>query len=78
LAKPVAVPDERSAQYAGLYWKDDDERALRVLHKDGMLFLSESEEERLEFSPLSRQSFSAGRLSGGVYVPSGRGRCALM
>jgi len=37
-AKPVAVPDERLAQYAGLYWREDDERALRILHKDGNCF----------------------------------------
>src|ERR1700722_13508024 len=56
-AKPVAVPDERLAQYAGLYWKADDERAMRILHKDGKLFLSESEEERLELSPLADNRF---------------------
>lgn len=56
-AKPVNVPDERLAQYAGLYWKKDDERALRILHKNGKLWLSESEDEQLELSPVSDNRF---------------------
>ena len=35
-AKPVPVPDERLSQYAGLYWKKDEERAKRILYKDGI------------------------------------------
>jgi CubicO group peptidase (beta-lactamase class C family) len=56
-AKPVSVPDERLSQYAGLYWKKDEERAMRILHKDGKLFLPESEEERLELAPLADNRF---------------------
>jgi len=56
-AKPVSVPDEHLIQYAGLYWKKDDERAMRIQHKDGKLFLSESEDERLELSPLADNRF---------------------
>jgi len=55
--KPVAVPDERLAEYAGLYWKKDDERAVRILHADGKLFVPQSEEERLELSPLADNRF---------------------
>jgi len=56
-AKPVSVPDERMSQYAGLYWKKDEERAMRILHKDGKLFLPQSEEERLELAPLADNRF---------------------
>ncbi|PYT22945.1 MAG: hypothetical protein DMG57_33630 [Acidobacteria bacterium] len=52
--KPVSVPDERLSQYAGLYWKKDEERPLRILQK---LFLSESEEEHLELAPLADNRF---------------------
>jgi CubicO group peptidase (beta-lactamase class C family) len=55
--KGVSVPDERLAQYAGLYWKKDDERTLRILHADGKLFVPESEQKRLELSPLSDNRF---------------------
>jgi len=56
-AKPVSVPDERLSQYAGLYWKKDDERAMRIQHKDGKLFLPQSEDERLELSPVADNRF---------------------
>ena len=56
-AKPVSVPDERLSQYAGLYWKKDEERAMRILQKDGKLFLPESEEERLELAPIADNRF---------------------
>jgi CubicO group peptidase (beta-lactamase class C family) len=55
--KPVSVPDERLAQYAGLYWKKDDEHAMRILHEDGKLFLVESEDEHLELSPRADNRF---------------------
>ncbi len=55
--KPVSVPDERLSQYAGLYWKKDEERSARILHKDGKLFFEASEEERLELSPLADNRF---------------------
>jgi CubicO group peptidase (beta-lactamase class C family) len=57
LAKPVPVPDERLTQYAGLYWKQDEERSMLIVHKDGKLFLSESDEDRLELSPLAENRF---------------------
>jgi CubicO group peptidase (beta-lactamase class C family) len=56
-AKPVSVPDERLNRYAGLYWKKDDERAVRIVHKEGKLFLQESEDESLELSPLAENRF---------------------
>jgi hypothetical protein len=56
-SKPVSVPDARLSQYAGLYWKKDEERAMRILHHDGKLFLSESEEERLELAPRADNCF---------------------
>jgi CubicO group peptidase (beta-lactamase class C family) len=56
-AKPVSVSDERLSQYAGLYWKKDEERAMRIQHKDGKLFLMESDDERLELSPLAENRF---------------------
>ncbi len=58
--KPVAIPDDRLVQYAGLYWKEDDQRAMRIVHRDGKLFLAESEEERLELSPRSENRFLLG------------------
>ena len=56
-AQRVTVSDQLLAQYAGLYWKADDENALRILHKDGKLFLSESEEDNLELSPVADNRF---------------------
>lgn len=56
-AKPVTVADEVLARHAGLYWKKDDERAVRIEHAEGKLFLSESEEERLELSPIADDRF---------------------
>jgi len=56
-AKPVTVPDERLARYAGLYWKKDDETAMRILHKEGKLFLSQSEDEELELKPIAENRF---------------------
>ncbi|MEO8657347.1 MAG: serine hydrolase domain-containing protein [Bryobacteraceae bacterium] len=56
-AKPVTVPQERSAQYAGLYWKKEDESSLRIVDKEGKLFLAESEEDQLELSPVADNRF---------------------
>ena len=56
-AKPVTIPDERLGQYAGLYWKKDDETGMRILHQDGKLFLSQSEEENLELTPIAENRF---------------------
>jgi CubicO group peptidase (beta-lactamase class C family) len=55
--KSVAVAAQRLAQYAGLYWKKDDEHATRIVLKDGKLFLAFSEDDRLELSPLSENRF---------------------
>ena len=57
-ASPVPVPAQRLAQYAGLYWKKDDERALRVQAKDGKLFFAFSETDRIELTPLSESRFN--------------------
>jgi CubicO group peptidase (beta-lactamase class C family) len=56
-AKPFAVTEQQLAQYAGLYWKKDDERAARIVLKDGKLFWSQSEEDRLELTPLAANLF---------------------
>jgi hypothetical protein len=45
------------AQYSGLYWKADDNRAVRVFSKDGKLFLAPSTDESLELTPLSESRF---------------------
>ncbi|HKW97887.1 MAG TPA: serine hydrolase domain-containing protein [Bryobacteraceae bacterium] len=55
--KPVTIAQERLAEYAGLYWKKDDESAMRIGQKDGKLFLSESEEDRLDLSPVAENRF---------------------
>lgn len=57
LPKSVAVSDERLAQYEGLYWKSDEERSMLIVRKDGKLFLSESEEDRLELAPVADNLF---------------------
>jgi len=56
-AKPVTVPQERLSQYAGLYWKKEDESSLRIVAKEGKLFLAESEEDQLELSPVADNRF---------------------
>ena len=56
-AKVVAVPAERLAQYAGLYWKKDDEQAMRVEHSEGKLFLRFSETRRVELTPVAENRF---------------------
>jgi CubicO group peptidase (beta-lactamase class C family) len=59
-AKAVAVPEERLAQYAGLYWKKDDEEARRIVFKDGKLFVALSSDERRELTALSDNRFQPG------------------
>ncbi|HTQ57383.1 MAG TPA: serine hydrolase domain-containing protein [Bryobacteraceae bacterium] len=56
-AKPVTVSAERLAQYTGLYWNGDEERALRILFQDQKLLLLPSEENRLELSALAENRF---------------------
>ena len=56
-ANPVTVSGELLSHYAGLYWKKDDERFMRIVHKDGKLFLEQSEEDRLELSPRADNRF---------------------
>jgi hypothetical protein len=56
-SKYVVISEQRLSQYAGLYWKKDDEHAIRIVLKDGQLFVSRSEEERLELTPLSENGF---------------------
>jgi CubicO group peptidase (beta-lactamase class C family) len=56
-AKPVRVLEQKLSQYARMYWKKDDEQAVRIVLNDGKLFLSESEDERLELTPLDENRF---------------------
>ncbi len=55
--KTIVVSGQRLARYAGLYWKKDDERALRIVLKDGKLFVAFSQEDRLELTALSENRF---------------------
>jgi hypothetical protein len=55
--KSDTVSEEKLNQLAGLYWKKDDERALRVLSKDRKLFLAPSHEEQYELVPLGENRF---------------------
>lgn len=55
--KSVAVSPQRLTQYAGMYWKKDDERGARIVLKDGKLFVAFSEDERLELMALSDSRF---------------------
>ena len=56
-AKAVAVPEERLARYAGLYWKKDDEEARRIVLRDGKLFVAFSPDDRVELTALSENRF---------------------
>jgi CubicO group peptidase (beta-lactamase class C family) len=56
-AKSVAVSDQRLRQYAGLYWKKDEERAVRIVLKEGKLFWALSEDHRLGLVALSENHF---------------------
>jgi CubicO group peptidase (beta-lactamase class C family) len=55
--KSVAVAAERLAQYLGLYFKKDDERAVRVTVKDGKLSLASSGGGGREMTALSESRF---------------------
>ena len=55
--KSVAVPAERLAQYPGLYFKKEDERAMRVTVKDGKLSLASSGGGGREMTALSENRF---------------------
>ena len=67
---------ERLAQYAGLYWKKDDERAFRIVLKDGKLFLAPSEESDWNWrrfpTIVSSWSFSRWRLRSTKQRPARR------
>lgn len=52
-AKPFPMSGERLKQLAGLYWKKDEERAIRLVQEGGKLYVSESEQDRLELSPVA-------------------------
>jgi hypothetical protein len=52
-AKTISMGDERLAQFAGLYWKKDDERTVRLLHEGGKVVLAESDEDHLELTPVA-------------------------
>ena len=55
--KPVTVSAEHLTRYAGLYWKKEDEQAFRIVFRDGKLFLSFSDEDRMELTPRSENRF---------------------
>jgi CubicO group peptidase (beta-lactamase class C family) len=55
--KSFAPPAELLAKYAGLYWKTDENRAMRIVLKDGKLFLTPSADDRMELKPLSDNRF---------------------
>ena len=55
--KSVAIPAQRLAKYAGLYWKEDENRATRVLLKDDKIFLAFSPHDQLELKALSDNRF---------------------
>lgn len=55
--KSVSVPAERLKEHAGLYWKQDDERPLRIVLKDSKLFVAFSADDRLELIALSENRF---------------------
>jgi len=58
-AKPFPVADDRLAEYAGLYWKKDDDGSLRIAHAKGRLFLP-PEERHLDLSPVAENRFRIG------------------
>jgi hypothetical protein len=45
------------AKYAGLYWKTDENRSMRIVLKDGKLFLAPSAGDGMELKPLSDNRF---------------------
>lgn len=55
--KAVVVPEQRLAQYAGLYWKKDDEEVRRIVLRDGKLFVAFSPDDRVELTALSENRF---------------------
>lgn len=60
-AKPtVTLSAEQVAKYAGVYWKQEDERALRIVNEGGKLYLRESEDDRLELTPQTERRFLVG------------------
>ena len=56
-AKSPTVSEEKLAQYTGLYWKKEDEQAIRILSRDGKLFLAQSSDSRLELTLLAENRF---------------------
>jgi CubicO group peptidase (beta-lactamase class C family) len=55
--KPVTLSAALLARYAGLYWKTDENRAMRIVLKDGKLFLAPSADDAMELKPLSDNRF---------------------
>jgi CubicO group peptidase (beta-lactamase class C family) len=55
--KPVTLSEELLAKYAGLYWKTDENRSMRIVLKDGKLFLAPSANDRIELKALSGNRF---------------------
>jgi CubicO group peptidase (beta-lactamase class C family) len=55
--KAIVVPVQRLTKYTGMYWKEDDERAIRVAVKDGKLSAALSEDDQFELTALSDSHF---------------------
>jgi len=57
--KPVVLSPEQLRQYAGLYWKKDDERLIRVALTNGKLLWSASAAPGQELTPTSGNQFQS-------------------
>jgi CubicO group peptidase (beta-lactamase class C family) len=55
--KSVTVSAQHLKQYVGVYWKEDDNSAVRIITKDDKLLLALSDDNRLEFNALSENRF---------------------
>jgi hypothetical protein len=55
--KPTAVSEQTLSQYTGLYWRKDENQAVRIVSKEGKLFLAQSSDDRLELTALGEKRF---------------------
>ena len=53
----ATVSPERLGKYVGLYWKKDDNHAVRIIRKNDKLILAASEDDQLELKPISENRF---------------------
>lgn len=53
----VSVPDARLAQYAGMYWKGDDQGLLTFQHDHGKLFLGDTDKNRVALAAFAENQF---------------------